>query len=582
MRRLSILWGITVLIISLVGVWGCSVDNDDDNPAGPGDGTELEGNEFVEDFLGDEAIQMAQSQAMLSLELADGIITPSGAPSRFKPYANTSDSISIVIGSQVIEGDWFVMSVTATITNENDLGGTDTVYFTGTDSLRFENAGGYTTTPDSNITGLDARSHHNARIISNSDSVIAGSHNAFEFSMQPDDDILVGATAHDTLSLYVSNDTASCEFTAATNQTWTDALFTSAVIENDECPPSGTIGLNSSVSAECANDNTSVNVNGSWLISVTFNDGLATVSYTSGDNQWSVTDTCGTGGGGGELIADSAYIAEFENHVDGDTRNGLGNSIMATLSFLAIFDTTLHPFGDGELFIDPESVTYEYDAGWFIFTFDIYDTLSFYSYGGSDSILVTEYDYISGIDSVRIFDNGIAQANPTSSADSIEARTNYTYSAHNTLEEQVAVKSRHYCYITGTPWGGDTYVINANGTDSTLGYFQQYSGDAVCTLTVNSMNIFSNVAVDLSTFTGEGDGCPSSGAEITYSTIGFSCQSGTGDLDYNGIWNISTIFNGSTSTTTYSHNGWSILIHWSCGGGAVGRPDGFLSGPTRF
>ncbi len=288
MRLLLTIWGMIVLIAAIIGFSGCSTS--DDNPTGPSG--DLDGTEIVETMLGEGAFDMSMSQAMISLELADGILQSNGASPRFKPLQGTNTAFDIVINSQIVDGDWFVLTVTATITGE--LPG-DTVYFTGTDSLRFTDAGGYTTTPDSTITAIDARSHHNARIRSMSDSITAASHNAFGFLMQPEDNILVDGELDDTLSLYITNDTASCIFGATNSQLWNDVLLTTAVMEEDECPPSGTISVSSTVDVDCTGvDGSSLDIAGSWTVGIAFDNGLATLTFNSGGNQWTVTDTCGT------------------------------------------------------------------------------------------------------------------------------------------------------------------------------------------------------------------------------------------------------------------------------------------------
>ncbi|MCK5125759.1 MAG: hypothetical protein KAR42_05850 [candidate division Zixibacteria bacterium] len=572
MKRLLFFASLALFIMTIPWLWGCSTT--DDNPVNSSDSTGLTiaSQDIIESTIGEGQFEMSFMQAMIALELADGILTNSGSSARFKPFGPESDDFSIIINSQVEEGNWFILTITATIIGENDEGGNDTIYFNGTDSLRFTDSSGFTMTPDSTITALDARTHHSARVLSSGDSLSAANHNVFDFTFAHTDTTWIGGTVFDTLALYITGDSADCVIEASNNQTWNDLLVTQAVMNEDECPPAGTITSASTLAINCVGEGPadSLSISGAWTVAAVFNDGLITINYTAGNTNWSVTDTCGTGGGADSTATfDSTFVDNFEDYIDDDMRSGLGNSFKASLELLSIFDTSLSLFGDTAMFnIDLDVVDWTfYPSGWLVFTLDMHDTSQYYieSVGGTD--MVTQYEHVVALDSIRVYDNGIAQLIPNSNADSMQMRMHYTVDITNDLEETFAIKGDHRASTIGVPWNGSVFTVSGSGTDSTEGTLNRgIEGSTVCSLSVYSSSIVSNVVIDVSTMTDEDDGCPSSGALIVTANVSFSCASAGASYDFDGLWNISTTFNGTSNTTSYGHNGFNVTVYWQCGG----------------
>jgi hypothetical protein len=69
---------------------------------------------------------------------------------------------------------------------------------------------------------------------------------------------------------------------------------------NDEgCPPSGSIAMIASLTMECVNvpNADSLDVEGRWTASFNFHDPSMTVSFSDGTTLWTVTDECRDSGG---------------------------------------------------------------------------------------------------------------------------------------------------------------------------------------------------------------------------------------------------------------------------------------------
>ena len=568
MRRFIFFTALALTIALIPWFWGCSTN--DDNPASPTDtlATGDDGVELMQDFLGNTVVDFSFTQALVALDLADNVLAGQGSPPRFHPFADKADGVTITINSSILDGNWFVMSITVVATESNNEGGTDSVYYTGTDSLRFSDINGYTTTPDSNsIMMIEARSHHILNAYSMGDSVIAANHNDFTFEMQPFDDILIGALTHDTTSLFVSDTNATCAVEVSNDQTWTDILVTPAVLDDDECPPSGSIGIAAHVAIDCSQNSgiNSISINGDWTVTGVFDDGLITVTYTGPNSHFTAVDTCGTQGQTADF--DSAYVEYFSDIVSDDMQSGQGNTLQASLEMLSYFDTTLHPFDPTtEPGIDPDGLDWVMNpSGWLVFTLDMADTSQEYIQTSSGPELHTVYMHVTGTDSIMVFNNDTFQTVPDANSDSLHVRMHYLFEITNTLSESFTIKADHNQRITGTPWKGMNYTASGNGTDTASAViYRGVGGMSPCELGVTSTSVASNIVVNSLGITPDNAGCPTSGAFSVVSVVDFSCSTPGTMLDYDGVWSISTTFNGSTNTMTFGHGGQTVVVHWDC------------------
>jgi hypothetical protein len=80
------------------------------------------------------------------------------------------------------------------------------------------------------------------------------------------------------------------DFAAAWNQI---ALNLYNVVELGDCPTSGSVVHNGSLSADCFNGPDSVRFNGHWMASLTFNNGTETAVFENETTRWTVTRECG-------------------------------------------------------------------------------------------------------------------------------------------------------------------------------------------------------------------------------------------------------------------------------------------------
>lgn len=108
--------------------------------------------------------------------------------------------------------------------------------------------------------------------------------------------LTINGISHDTLSgTFHPGQIARCTFSNAYVGQITNLVLDSATLYGDGCPPSGAIGFSAHVTAGCSGLADTASVNGTWSVSVTYNNGIETKSFSNGLAQAVASDTCGTG-----------------------------------------------------------------------------------------------------------------------------------------------------------------------------------------------------------------------------------------------------------------------------------------------
>ncbi len=111
-------------------------------------------------------------------------------------------------------------------------------------------------------------------------------------------DIIANGTGaiHGASEEHVGPDSAgyNCTFGFDLTGSWNQiAMNLFAVMELDGCPSSGSIVHNGSLSADCVNETDTVQFNGHWMASLTFDNGTETGVFENETTRWTVTRECG-------------------------------------------------------------------------------------------------------------------------------------------------------------------------------------------------------------------------------------------------------------------------------------------------
>jgi hypothetical protein len=181
---------------------------------------------------------------------------------------------------------WHIFTVYARLI-ETEMEVSDTLIYTGTDSIRFRNPLGPVPGPDL-ATAMDIHAHFGAEFTMMNGFALVTSDASFELTVAQDTTLVVNGTSADTLNGYFQEADTTCEIYMTSNQT-----ATNVVIDTFECPTGGTINVDATLDISCMADTIPLELSGAWNVLFVFNDGISvTVTYTSGNNYWTETIPC--------------------------------------------------------------------------------------------------------------------------------------------------------------------------------------------------------------------------------------------------------------------------------------------------
>ena len=298
MRRIWIL-----VLLSLVGAvaWmagGCSKTSTGNSTLAPLDTTTTA---FLANNVSQPIIDQTGQDAVGTIELVGmipvaGAPHPAGVPASLGPGHMTWDTVA-----HSYAGGWHVFYFA--------LHRTDTTYrdthmvmvnqqVTGYDSVRIWSQGQpvqFRGAADS----LESRIHAQGTAVnSENDSASGVRHRVMRVSgdpwVNPITTLTFNGSSNDTLGgTFHPRALAVCTFNNTYAGSVNNVIIDSATLYADGCPPSGSMSFTAHVSAGCTGLTDTVSFNGTWTISVTYNHGIETKSFSNGLAQAVRVDTCG-------------------------------------------------------------------------------------------------------------------------------------------------------------------------------------------------------------------------------------------------------------------------------------------------
>ncbi len=295
MKRVSIFY-ILLTASLIIGLLGCSSDDDVLSPGDPQDPRYLD---FVDEFSGmdDQTGDMVELTFMFMKDIMEGLPAKNIVK---KPQFG----LEYIIEYHETSGYWFVSGAYM------DANGGDTLSFELVDSLSFRHGDQTVQFPDEDsITFV----HSVFTLYLAGQSVVSG-------EVTQDISITISEPGSQWLSIsgtgiigvhleyedIIGTDTASCYTALSYGIAYSNVVLDRTAIDNSvdlsagdaendlPCPESGAINFNGIIMHSCstAAEDDVETLNGVWNVSQTFANGNVTVTVTSGNTSWSVTEDC--------------------------------------------------------------------------------------------------------------------------------------------------------------------------------------------------------------------------------------------------------------------------------------------------
>ncbi len=270
--------------------WGCSDDSTSNElvQGDPNDPNFL----FISSFLNVETVQSGLTMLDLSTDLIDSI--PDILP-KTGPVFKSSDFETINIVNYRFRDYWHVFEVIVSAAGEFD-DGVDSVFFSGIDSIRFENAAGPMELPDSLTTKIMLRYHFDIEAYAPEGMIDVGNHGSLDLTGEFEGDFEINGFTSDSISVDAVDSITTIDLAVTTNQTYTDLFIDSYMQEKDACPNAGSIGVVNSIDLDMTITGDSpqtVAIHGIWNANFDFhNDRTVTITYSDGTSEWVTTEDC--------------------------------------------------------------------------------------------------------------------------------------------------------------------------------------------------------------------------------------------------------------------------------------------------
>lgn len=339
------------------------------------------------------------------------------------------------------------------------------------------------------------------------------------------------------------------------------------------CPWSGSIVHHGAVNIGCSGDTTVV-INGDWTVSeVFFPDHVEiTVSNSNGLSETIIT-TCGVVN---EEPADTLTFADTAEVFDDLVGEGLFETsraafvITGSLLYRIPGAPPSNPFAGDSSDFAVDSSAYAYTGGWHRFTFWVADSSSNPDSGWSQSFSIV------GVDSIRIFDQGIPVPIVTQSVDSAWSRLHGSVDLFKGADDDsegdsVAIRIAHRFRLTGNPYAAvnPTVTVNALSLDSLSLLHWNPELTAPCSLYYAAAGDVSGLTVDLAAIANDSvEYCPPSGTLHALVTLHVNCPPTYNGLSVtlDGVWDARLTFSGEGQTVRYQLN--DSFVEWprTCGG----------------
>lgn len=585
MKRSILIVLAVMAVVGLVIVYGCSSDSS--SPTGQTVVTPPNaGYEQVNGLLNVSGVDYSYEQLSLSLYLMGYLAGDKKALPLLKPLGPESDDMDVNVVNHEYTNNWHIFTISATIIRDSygESEVKDTIIVEGTDSLRFHGPDGYVELPNQELDLINVRSHYEAHLGGEGYSAETKTISGFNLTVDFPYSLIINGSSDDSVAaiggIYVNDGlNSTCTFGMITHQTWDDIFINGDVIDGGGCPPSGSISLTSTITSECENPEVldSVTVAGSWSMGVVFDDGIMTSTLTTGTTNWRQVDTCGVNF---DVVLDEDLADCFEDEIGNVSMYGIQASVGLTYAATGLIDPSLPempPLIEGMLRGLPlngeDDVDYTYSNGWHIISYAGCDTSE--DLAKSAAIPIEEIiTCITGVDSIKIYNNGSPMQEPNSNADSILARNHYVYiQTSNIGDDTMRFVGHDVVRFEGTPWD-DPVSLTLNGTASDSVRMNGTQEDGSYCLIEVSSNVISNNVEFGTTALNSDDGCPDGGSISLSVNLASGCWMSENPFEcpINGEWSVVHSFDGTEETAVYHYLGQELTVTNSCGGDAKTQP----------
>jgi hypothetical protein len=288
MKKVLLIMLALTVVVGLALIVGCSDDDDEKLPTGPiaGDPDDPEFimvNDIISNGILDNDAILLQLASLLALNTVKSDQT---VPFKIAGPDQSLDSLDFTYSYSEF---WHIFDVYARFV-DTDVNPPDTLIYIGTDSIRFLSLEGPVQDYASAI-GMDIVSHFDIDVIFEDGYALITTDAGFNLMATGIYTAVVSGTATDSLYLMATDADTVCEMSMTTTQT------TSALELNTgdvDCPTGGSIVVDAGVEISCTADTASMDYSSSWHVVVTFGEGQVTLTYTSGNTIWTVTEPCNT------------------------------------------------------------------------------------------------------------------------------------------------------------------------------------------------------------------------------------------------------------------------------------------------
>jgi|GEM_PF-4221146 len=297
MKRLLFLLTLLVCALTFTLFLGCSED-DDTNPIVEGN-LDAEEFQFFQDIAGDPAMDINKYAMFTTMALLDSFVLPEVPGKNGPRFATAEGDPLIVFDSVSVETSnywiifYFEFTVIATEIDYNE-----TLFVYGTDSLKvYENDEAVYVLvgePDS----VEAREHFHMEYNNTDDSEVngAGHHSLKIGGAYPDSTVFNAYSIDSVMSYFVPEEPGLSLYSLrVVSETDIDDLvlpLDSVDADGDVCPLAGSIDLTTTLDLGCIDDNTVFNINGQWNLSISYSDGIESVTVTYGNTVWHWEGPC--------------------------------------------------------------------------------------------------------------------------------------------------------------------------------------------------------------------------------------------------------------------------------------------------
>jgi hypothetical protein len=305
MNRTLFLLALAATVLLVGWLVGCSSDDDKgtDSNLQVGDTNDVSFQFVQDEVFGEEMYNGVNFSMELSSYLAATLSGGSGPRQLISDQAQNADDLEISSYSYAYGNGWHVFTI-AGVAYVYESYPPDTIDFSGIDSVMILDDGDVQMAPDDSTDEIRYRAHLDLAARSGNLTRDAA-HNVIMTLVPTNLDLVeVNGTLQEAITAQASDTDWECDLNL------TSALTASHIqldLSSDGCPEAGSLVAVVVLNADCTGQGGgSLNIDGTWTATGTFNGVTETYVVTHGNYQWTVVDTCYIDGGAPRFGWDNA------------------------------------------------------------------------------------------------------------------------------------------------------------------------------------------------------------------------------------------------------------------------------------